>query len=114
MEGEMSTAITQYEGSTAISQWKEPEQVLAEAKKAAVALKQIMDLKQNKVMFNNEQYLEREDWGTVARFYNCTAKSVETRYVQYGDVCGWEAVAVVIDMRTPMLPHFLPLFPALW
>lgn len=96
----MSTAITQYESSTAISQWQEPEKVLADAKKAAVALKQIMDLKPNKVMFNNEQYLEREDWGTVARFYNCTAKSLETRFVQFGDVSGWEAVAVVIDMRT--------------
>lgn len=96
----MGTAITSYEGSTAISQWKEPDQVLAEAKKAAVALKQVMDSKPNKVMFNNEQYLEREDWGTVARFYNCTAKSIETRFVQYGDVSGWEAVAVVIDMRT--------------
>jgi hypothetical protein len=100
MEGEMSTAITHYEGSSAIMQWREPEEVLAQATKAAVALKKVMDNKPNKVMFNNEQYLEREDWGTVANFYNCTAKSVETRPLQLGDVVGFEAVAVVIDRTT--------------
>ena len=85
MEGEMSTAITQYDGSSALAQWREPEEVLAQAKKAAVALKNVLDMKENKVMFNNEQYLEREDWGTAGRFFNCTAKSIETRYVEFPD-----------------------------
>lgn len=93
----MPNEIVQYEGATALTQWKEPEQVLADAQKAAKALKSVLELKPNKVVFNNEQYLEREDWGTVARFYGCTAKSIETRYVEFGNVRGWEAVAVVID-----------------
>jgi hypothetical protein len=106
MEGEMSTtAITHYEGSSALAQWREPEEVLAQAKKAAVALKNVLDMKENKVVFNNEQYLEREDWGTAGRFFNCTAKSIETRYVEFpdgngGTTRGFEAVAVVIDMNT--------------
>ena len=95
----MSTAIQTYEGSAAITQWREPEEVLAQARKCAIALKGVLDLKpaDKKVIFNNEEYLEREDWGTVANFYNCTAKSTETRYLQYGEVVGFEAVAVVID-----------------
>jgi hypothetical protein len=101
----MSTAITHYEGSSALAQWREPEEVLAQAKKAAVALKNVLDMKENKVMFNNEQYLEREDWGTAGRFFNCTAKSIETRYVEFPDgnggvTRGFEAVAVVVDMNT--------------
>lgn len=99
----MSTSIQSYEGpGTSISQWRDPEQVLEHAKKAAVALKAVLDLKpkDKKVIFNGEEYLEREDWGTVSRFFNCTAKAVETRYVQFGDVAGWEAVAVVIDLGT--------------
>ena len=45
MEGEMSTAITQYEGSSALAQWREPEEVLAHARKCAIALKGVLDLK---------------------------------------------------------------------
>ena len=94
----MSTAITQIEGfSGGLAQWREPEEILAQAQKAAVALKKVLDLKPNKVMFNNEQYLEREDWGTAGQFFGCTAKSIETRYVEFGNVHGWEAVAVVVD-----------------
>ena len=92
----MSTAIQQYEGSY-LTQWREPEEVLAEATKAAVALKRVVSMKKNPVMFNQEQYLEREDWGTVAKFYGCTAKSVSTNYVEFGNVRGFEAVAVVVD-----------------
>lgn len=94
----MSTAIQAYEvGGSYLTQWREPEEVLAEAQKAATALKKVVSMKKSPVMFNGEQYLEREDWGTVAKFYGCTAKSTETRYVEYGNVRGFEAVAIVID-----------------
>ncbi len=53
------------------------------SEKAAIALKNVLDLKENKVVFNNETYLEREDWGTAGRFFDCTAKSIETRYVEF-------------------------------
>jgi hypothetical protein len=92
-----STAIQTYEPGAYLTQWREPEEVLAEARKAAIALKQVVSLKKNPVMFGGEQYLEREDWGTVAKFYGCTAKTIETRYVEFGGARGWEAVAVVID-----------------
>ena len=72
----MSTAIQKYEDSGSyLTQWREPEEVLAEATKAAVALRKVVAMKKNPVIFNKEQYLEREDWGTVAKFYGCTAMS---------------------------------------
>ena len=100
----MSTAIQAYDAG-ALTQYRDPEEVLAQAQKAAIALKKVLDLKENKVVFNNETYLEREDWGTAGRFFNCTAKSIETRYVEFPDgnggvTRGFEAVAVVIDMNT--------------
>jgi hypothetical protein len=92
-----STALTHYEPGAYLTQWREPEEVLAEATKAAIALKKVVSMKKSPVMFGGEQYLEREDWGTVAKFYGCTAKTIETRYVEFGGARGWEAVAVVID-----------------
>lgn len=78
---------------------RDPEVVLAEAQRAAVALQNVISKKKNPVKFNNEQYLEFEDWQTVAKFYGCTAKVVYTRFVEYGDVRGFEASAVVIDQN---------------
>lgn len=94
MNTELELALAQ---QSPLSLWKKPEDVLEEARTAAVALKKVIEAKDKKVFFNNEQYLEREDWGMVGRFYGCTPKTIETRYVTFGDVYGWEATAVVID-----------------
>lgn len=93
-----TTGMAVYEdANSSLSLWRKPEQVLAEAKEAATALISVISQKSNKVMFNGEQYIEREDWGTVAKFYGCTAKIVETRYVNYDGVRGFEAIAVCLD-----------------
>ena len=73
-----------------------PEVVLEEARRAARALKDVIDAKPRKVMFNGEQYLEYEDWQTCARFYGITAKVVETQFVEYGGVRGFSAKAVAL------------------
>jgi hypothetical protein len=75
---------------------REPVQVLAEAHKAALALKDVIERKPKKVMFNGEQYLEFEDWQTIGRFYGITAKPTQTHYVEYGGVHGFTAHAVAI------------------
>ncbi len=79
-----------------VSLKRPPDQVLEEAHKAAVALKRVIDAKPKKVMFNNEQYLEFEDWQTLGRFYGVTAKVVDTEYVEYGDIKGFSARAVAV------------------
>lgn len=72
---------------------RDPRVVLAEAKKAAEALMSVVALKKNPVKFNGQQYLEYEDWMTVAKFYGITAKVTRTQFVDYGGVNGFEAWA---------------------
>jgi hypothetical protein len=94
----MGSQIQHYEGhDLGLTQWRAPEQVLAEAKLAADALTKVISLKKNPVKFNGETYLEFEDWQTCAKFYGVTAKVERTTYVEYGSVRGFEAVAVAID-----------------
>jgi len=77
--------------------FRNPEQVLMEAQKAATALKKIVDAKLKKVVINNEVYLEIEDWLTVGSFFGHTVKIAEDRFIDYGKVQGFEARAVVLD-----------------
>lgn len=94
----MNNELARYDESVgALTQWRDPEQVLAEATKAAQALGRVIALKEKPVIFNGEQYLELEDWQTVGKFYGITTKVLETRYVEYGGVTGWEAVAVALN-----------------
>src|SRR6185437_7441665 len=79
-----------------------PEVVLAEATEAAKALKAVIDNKPRKVTFNGHVYLEFEDWRTVAKFYGATVKVTDTKFVEFGEVKGFEAKAVVINVATGM------------
>lgn len=76
---------------------REPQIVLAEASRAAAALKQVIASKPKKVMFGGEQYIEFEDWQTIARFYGLSVEVTETRFCQFGDAQGFEAFARVIN-----------------
>jgi len=73
-----------------------PADVLAEARNAARALADVLDAKPHKVILNGEVYLEFEDWQTLGRFYGITAKIVETRYVEFAHLRGFDARAVAI------------------
>lgn len=79
-----------------------PDVVLAEATEAAKALKAVIDGKPKKVVFNGNVYLEFEDWQTVGKFYGATVKVTDTKYVEYGEVKGFEAKAVVVNVATGM------------
>lgn len=74
-----------------------PEAVIEEAKQAAKVLKNVMELKKKKVVFGGEQYLEYEDWQTLAGFYGITAKVVSTNPVNYGEISGFSARAVALN-----------------
>lgn len=75
---------------------RDPAVVLQEAKKAAQALMTVVSQKAKPVMMNGEQYLEFEDWQTVARFYNLTVRVARTTFLDFGGVQGFEAVADVL------------------
>lgn len=89
-----------YEGQD-ITLRRDPEAVLAEAAKAARALARVLESKKDKVMINGVQYLEFEDWQTLARFYGVTAKVIATTPVmsptaKVDTVIGYEARAVAV------------------
>lgn len=94
MENEIATVES--DSSRAISVMRDPEIVLKEAKKAAQALMQVVKLKDKPVIFNGAQYLEFEDWQTVAKFYGVTAKVTRTSFIDLGGVKGFEASADAI------------------
>lgn len=79
-----------------IAMARPPEAVLDEAKRAARVLADIVSAKSKPVIFNNEQYLEFEDWQTLARFYGVTAKVVRSEYLECRQARGYEARAVAI------------------
>jgi len=82
--------------NTNVAIMREPGEVIKEAKKAAESLMEIVSQKKKPVMINNEQYLEFEDWQTLARFYGLTVKVVKTGLVEIGGVQGYESTAEVI------------------
>lgn len=89
------TTVLEGQG-TDVAIYRAPEQVLAEAHKAAVALQDVIKNKKDPVIMNGQQYLEYEDWQTVARFYGITAKVESVEFVQYGSVRGFSASAVAL------------------
>lgn len=92
----MSNEMAIYDVSQDMTVSRPPEQVLAEARNAAIALADVVSKKKKPVMMNGEQYLEFEDWQTVGRFYGLTAKIISTNFIDYGGVQGFEAKAVAI------------------
>lgn len=77
-----------------------PDVVLAEARAAANALADVIKTKKNPVKFNNEQYLEAEDWTLLGQFYGVAPKTEWTRPVELKTGSGWEARVALIDLRT--------------
>src|SRR5262245_19939702 len=75
---------------------REPTLILDDARRAARALKDVLDAKPHPVVFNSERYLEFEDWQTVARFFGITCKVVDTQFAEYLDAKGFTARAVAL------------------
>lgn len=94
----MSEELARYEGEDLVVT-RDPQDVIAEARKAAQAVIQVIQNKPKPVKINGEQYFELEDWSMLARFYGLTAKITETKPVNFGPVRGWEAHAIVVDRK---------------
>jgi len=94
------TAVAVIEAQPIARMENAPEVVLAEAQKAATALKKVIQGKPKPVVIRGETYLEFEDWQTVGRFYGYTA-GVESapEYVELGGARGFKATSIAIDSR---------------
>lgn len=86
--------------STHLAIQRDPSAVLAEATKAAIALKEVISKKAKPVMFNGEQYLEFEDWQTLGKFYSLSAQTRDALPVDINGVQGAKASADVVDLRS--------------
>ncbi len=72
-----------------------PAEVLREAHLAAKALADVLSNKAKKVVFNNEQYLEFEDWQTVGKFYNVTCgETGQAEVIEVAGIPGFRASSV--------------------
>src|ERR1043165_8896460 len=74
----------------------DPQKQVDQATIAAKALMTVVSQKKKKVEFNGEQYLEFEDWQTIAQFYNHTVGIEKTDMIeQAGKIIGFVAKAVL-------------------
>jgi hypothetical protein len=96
----MTSEVVPFEANQELTVARPPEIVLEEARRAAVALKEVIKGKEKPVLFNGEQYLEFEDWQTVGKFYGIAARTVSTNYAEFGGVKGWEATAVAVHVAS--------------
>ncbi len=87
---------------------RDPQVVLAEAKKCAQALIEVISQQpeKRKVMMNGEQYITFDGWQLVGNFYGCVPKIAEDKLVSIdmGDgqppVIGYEATADLINIAS--------------
>ena len=84
-----------YQGGNELSISRDPNVVLEEARRAAVALKDVIDQTQAVVKIGTSEHLKSEAWQTLGHFYGLAARTPDekTRFVQYGDVRGFEVTA---------------------
>lgn len=57
---------------------QDPDKMIAEAKRVAVAIKRVIDRKPKKVIINGKRYVEFDDWQMIGSPYGVTAKVKET------------------------------------
>ncbi len=74
----------------------DPQKQVEQAKVAAQALMSVISQKAKPVKFNGEQYLEFEDWQTIAQFYNHTVGIDKTEQIEEdGKIVGFVAKALL-------------------
>ena len=75
-----------------------PNQQIEFGRQCAKALVDIINSKPKKVIIKGEQYLEYEDWQTIARFFNTTVGTESTNMIlKNGKFSGYQATAVVYN-----------------
>lgn len=74
-----------------------PRDVVKRATEAAKELQQIVNARSKKLVLGDKQYLYYEDWQTLAKFDNITAKVVSTEEIRENDkLIGFSARAVAL------------------
>jgi len=84
-----------YSQGNELSISRDPNEVLEEARRAAVALRGVIDQTEAVVVIGTSRHLKSEAWQTLGHFYGLAARTPDdkTRFVTYGDVRGFEVTA---------------------
>jgi len=104
LDKETSELVTM--GMAQLSLSRSPDDIIKEAKRAADALKRILDGKDKKLFLNKskpkEQYLEFGDWQLLGKFYGLSASVIpgSTKPIQVGSAVGFESAAEAIQVAT--------------
>lgn len=99
MSGDFVPAVYESGSVPEVFVARDPKVVMQEARNAAKVLMEVVRSKpkQDQVIINKKQYLEFQDWQTVANFYGCTVKVRSTNFLDLGGVRGFEAFADVLN-----------------
>lgn len=100
MEAE-TAAVVEWGGGPppSLEMVRSPESAIDEAIKASKALRQVVKAQGWLQKYGGgSEHLTIEAWQFIGRFYGVCAYVAETRYVEYGDANGFEAIA---EVRTP-------------
>lgn len=83
--------------------YRPPAQVLAEAREAAIVLRQAIEASKNPpIKFGDSEHLRHEHWTLLGHFYGYSTKIEWTRPLKTsdGEIYGFEAAAQLINERT--------------
>lgn len=80
-----------------------PGEIIKYGEEAAKTLNQIVRKAGWVVKIAKNDYLQFEAWQTVARFYGLSARTVSTKFVEYGTAKGFEARAEVVDKESKII-----------
>lgn len=83
-----------------VSLIRSPNKVLEEGKEVSTMLKTFLDKKPKKVVINGKRFLEFDDWALIASAYGVMAKVVESEFVDYAGVKGFESTAVAFHVQS--------------
>lgn len=98
----MNEMVTYQPGIGELATTRPPSEVLKEAQRAASALKNVVEQTGAVIQLGNSKHLKSEAWQTLGHFYGLAATTPEdkTRFVQFGDVVGFESEAELVHIAT--------------
>jgi hypothetical protein len=83
----------------AVTRKQSPKQITNFGVRASKQLMEIVSQTNWTVNIQGNKYLRFEGWQTVGKFFGYTVKTEDTKYVEFGEVKGFEAKSVILDQN---------------
>lgn len=80
---------------------KSPDEIMMDARGAAIALEKVIDSNKRKPLeFNGKRFLENSHWQTIGAFFHASACTGEATFIEIDGHKGFKANAYLIDAKT--------------